>query len=76
MSPAAWRRLLVPALVALFLARHDLWLWNDATRVLGLPVGLTYHIAFCLATAAAFGLLAHRGWPGSATRDPRDDGPA
>ncbi len=63
MSAAAWRRLLLPALAALFLLRHDLWLWNDAGRVLGLPVGLTFHVGYCLAVAALFGLLTRLGWP-------------
>jgi hypothetical protein len=41
----------VVAIVALAVARHDLWWWDDPTRVLGLPIGLAYHVAFCFVIA-------------------------
>lgn len=37
----------------LALVRHDLWWWDDPSRVLGLPIGLTYHVLFCVAVSAA-----------------------
>ena len=40
-----------------YLLHNDLWLWNDARLVLGLPVGLVYHLAYCLGAAALMGLL-------------------
>ena len=40
-----------------YLLHNDLWLWHDARLVLGLPVGLVYHLAYCLAAAALMGLL-------------------
>ena len=39
---------LYTALVVLFVLHNDFWLWNDGRLVLGLPVGLTYHVGFCL----------------------------
>ena len=36
------------AFLLLFVLHHDLWFWDDATLILGLPVGLTYHVALCL----------------------------
>lgn len=36
-------------LVLLFLLHNDFWLWETPRFVLGLPVGLLYHIGFCLA---------------------------
>lgn len=57
------RRLLYVALLAIFLLHNDLWWWNDARRVLGMPIGLTYHIGLCLAAAVVLALLARRTWP-------------
>jgi len=43
--------LLYCLLVLLFLLHNDFWLWETPWLVLGLPVGLLYHIGFCLAAA-------------------------
>ena len=50
-------------LVLLYLLHNDLWLWTDATRLLALPVGLTYHVLYCLATVAVMALLVRWAWP-------------
>ena len=57
MSRRAWRRLLYAALLLAFFLRHDLWLWDDARLIAGLPVGLGYHVLFCVAVAAVMALL-------------------
>ena len=62
-STTAIRRLLYAALGLLFVLRIDLWLWTDPTRVLGLPVGLAYHVVFCLAAAVCLWLLVRYAWP-------------
>jgi len=52
--------------VGLFLAallHNDLWLWGDARLVAGLPVGLTYHVAYCVGVALLMGLLVQLAWP-------------
>lgn len=36
------------ALVLLFVLHQDFWQWSDGSIVLGLPVGLTYHIGICI----------------------------
>jgi hypothetical protein len=36
-------------LVLLFLLHNDFWFWKTPQLVLGMPVGLLYHIGFCLA---------------------------
>ena len=41
------RRSIYVVLLLVFLAHNDFWLWNDGARVLGLPVGLLYHVAYC-----------------------------
>ncbi len=57
------RRLLYAGLFLLFVLHNDLWLWDDPRRVLGLPVGLTYHVGFCLVTAVLLWVLVRRAWP-------------
>ena len=55
--------LLYAALVALYLLHNDLWLWDDASLVLGLPAGLAYHIGFSIATSIVLTLLVIHSWP-------------
>jgi hypothetical protein len=57
------RALLYAALAALYVLHNDLWLWNDPRLVLGLPVGLVYHLGFCVVVAAVLGLLVVVAWP-------------
>lgn len=57
------RRAAFAALAALFLAHNDIWLWADPRFVLGLPIGLLYHVVYCVAAAGAMALLVHHAWP-------------
>ena len=57
------RRLLYLGLFVLYLFHNDLWLWDDADLVLGLPVGLLYHVAYCLAATGLMALLVNYAWP-------------
>lgn len=57
------RALLYVLLVVLCALRIDLWLWNDAQIVLGLPVGLTYHVLYCFAMTGVMALLVRYAWP-------------
>ena len=57
------RWLLYAALVILYLLHNDLWFWDDARAVLGLPVGFTYHIAYSLVAAGLMALLVRFAWP-------------
>jgi Protein of unknown function (DUF3311) len=58
-----WSPLLYAALAALYLLHNDLWLWNDPALVFGLPVGLVYHIGFCVAASVVLTLLVIYAWP-------------
>lgn len=58
-----WRWPLYAALLVLYVLHNDIWLWNDARLVFGLPVGLVYHIGFSLATGAVLALLVLKAWP-------------
>ncbi|HVS65652.1 MAG TPA: hypothetical protein VMT85_19350 [Thermoanaerobaculia bacterium] len=58
------KRLLVYLLMgALYLLHNDLWAWNDSRMVLGLPVGLTYHVLFCFAVVGVMWLALRWAWP-------------
>jgi hypothetical protein len=63
------RLLLYAALLAAYLLHNDLWLWNDASTVLALPAGLTYHVVYCLAVAALMALLVRFAWPSGLETD-------
>ena len=57
------RKLLYGALAVLYLLHNDWWLWNDGRLVLALPVGLLYHIAYCVAAALLMAALVRYAWP-------------
>lgn len=57
------RGLVYLGLAVLYILHNDLWLWNDPRLLFGLPVGLTYHILFCVAVAALMLILVVRAWP-------------
>ena len=57
------RRLLYVALFVLYLLHNDLWFWDDPQLLFGLPIGLLYHIGFCLAAALMMVLLVNYAWP-------------
>jgi hypothetical protein len=63
MKGRGWRVALYLALLALYVLHNDLWLWNDPRLVLGLPIGLAYHIGFCIAVSATLALLVVFAWP-------------
>ena len=63
MSRSVTRFLLYAALAALALLHHDLWLWNDGRVIAGLPVGLLYHLGFCISAAVLMLLLVRFAWP-------------
>ena len=47
----------------LLLLHNDVWLWDDASLTLGLPVGMTYHIGYSVAAFVLFLLLVKFAWP-------------
>ncbi len=63
-------RLAWVAIVVAYLLHNDLWLWDDSGLLLGVPVGLTYHIGYCLAVAALMALVVRFAWPDGLDDDP------
>ena len=62
------------AVLALYALHQDIWFWRDARPLFAgfLPVGLTYHAAYCLAAAVLMWALTTFAWPGHLDRpDPR-----
>ena len=57
------RKTLYLALIALYLMHKDFWNWPNSALVFGLPVGLVYHVAFCVAVAVLMALLVKYAWP-------------
>ena len=75
MTGSSVRRLLYAALALLLVLHQDLWLWDDPRIVLGLPVGLTYHVVYCLVAALLLGIAVMFAWPEDlvAQDDPETD---
>ena len=46
-NPVKW--MLYCLLVLLFLLHNDFWFWETPQLVFGVPVGLLYHIGYCIA---------------------------
>jgi len=55
--------LLYFGLFVLYLLHNDLWFWNDARLVLGIPIGLLYHFGYCIAATLMMYLLVTYAWP-------------
>ena len=63
-----WLSLVV---LAVYLLHQDVWFWKSARPlVFGfLPIGLVYHVGYCLLAALLMGLLVKQAWPGRLERD-------
>ena len=72
MSPSARRPVLYAALILLFLLHNDLWLWTASWRLLGLPVGLTYHVLYCVAVTLLMSAVVRYAWPRQLASDAAD----
>ena len=70
------RWLLYLLILALYVLHNDLWLWDDPTLVLGLPVGFSYHIGFCFGAALLLTLLVNYAWPDHLEQQVDDDAAA
>lgn len=50
-------------LLLLYVLHTDVWYWDDPSIVLGLPIGVTYHVVWTLAVSAAFWAAVRWAWP-------------
>lgn len=61
------------ALIALFVLHNDFWLWDNPKVVMGLPIGLLYHIGFCVAAAILMALTINYVWPSHLQAEDTDE---
>lgn len=57
------KSLLFGGLAILFLLHNDFWYWNNGNLVAGIPIGVLYHVGYCLAASLFFIWLVKRAWP-------------
>ena len=58
-------------LVLLFVLHNDFWFWKTPALVLGLPIGLLYHIGFCLVVTLLMAVFVRDGGKGGEDRRAR-----
>jgi hypothetical protein len=52
------------AVPVLYILHQDWWFWTDKDhRLLGMPIGLTYQVGFCLAASLLMLCLVRFAWP-------------
>jgi Protein of unknown function (DUF3311) len=51
------------AVPVLYILHQDWWNWDSQQLVLGLPMGLAYHVGFCVAASCLMYCLVRCAWP-------------
>ncbi len=54
------RALVAAILIALYILHFDFWFWHRPQVLLGLPVGLLYHVGYCVVVAITLAALTRR----------------
>ena len=68
MTSTRVRPLLYLLLFLLYLLHNDLWFWHDDRILFALPIGLLYHVGFCVAAALMMWLLVGHAWQAGAAK--------
>lgn len=64
------KALLALATLIVYLLHQDFWFWKSARPlVLGLPIGLFYHLCYCLLASLLMWLLVKHAWPAALERE-------
>jgi hypothetical protein len=65
------KTLLGLATLAVYLLHQDVWFWRTARPlVFGfVPIGLFYHVAYCVLASLLLWLLVAHAWPSQLERD-------
>jgi hypothetical protein len=67
------KRWIVYFAVPVMLVLHqDWWNWDDRRLIFNLPVGLAYHVAFCVAASILMFCLVRFAWPAHLEVEARD----
>lgn len=62
--PFTMKWLLTGLVLFVVIVHQDTWLWTDKTLVFGfLPIGLVYHLGYCLLASATMAVLVKVAWP-------------
>ncbi|SVB03661.1 uncharacterized protein METZ01_LOCUS156515 [marine metagenome] len=57
-------KLIIAAAILLALFHQDFWWWNDVEPIiLGMPIGLAYHVLFSLLAGGLWLLAIRYAWP-------------
>ena len=57
------KNILYVAWVIIYLMHNDIWFWDNPSLVMGIPIGLFYHIAYCFVASILLFLLIKHAWP-------------
>jgi nitric oxide reductase large subunit len=57
------KNILYVVIVIVYLLHNDLWFWDNPTLVMGIPVGLFYHLLYCFIASILLFLLIKFAWP-------------
>ena len=73
MRKAFSKSILYVPLAVLFLLHNDFWLWDNPKMLLGMPIGLLYHIGFCVASALLMALIINKALPSHLQEEDTDE---
>jgi hypothetical protein len=57
------KNILYLVVLIVYLLHNDLWFWNNPTIIMGIPVGLFYHLIYCFIASILLFLLIKFAWP-------------
>ena len=55
--------LAIGLLAAMYLLHNDWWWWNDPRLVMGLPIGLAFHVGYMIVSAFVLTAAVKLAWP-------------
>ncbi len=50
-------------LLVLLILFFNIWMWDNDTLILGLPINLLYHIGLCVLTTLCMLVIVRLAWP-------------
>ena len=50
-------------LLVLLILFFNIWMWDNDTLILGLPINLLYHIGLCVLTTLSMLVIVRLAWP-------------
>ena len=57
------KNILYLVILIVYILHNDLWFWNNPTIIMGIPVGLFYHLIYCFIASILLFLLIKFAWP-------------